>query len=52
MPDLLRLDISLPVMDGFTMLVIVPIDEILQDIQIIALNSREIKGDREEIFPY
>lgn len=39
-------------MDGFTMLVIVPIDEILQDIQIIALNSREIKGDREEIFPY
>ncbi|MFH0966773.1 MAG: response regulator, partial [Methanobacteriota archaeon] len=49
LPDLILLDISLPVMDGFEVLDDLKHDKTTQNIPIIALTARAMKGDREEI---
>lgn len=48
-PDLILLDISLPVMDGFEVLDILRSDNFLREIPVIALTARAMKGDRGEI---
>lgn len=48
-PDLILLDISLPVMDGFEVLDQLRKDECLMHTPVIALTARAMKGDREEI---
>jgi len=48
-PDLILLDISLPVMDGFEVLDLLRKDECLMHTPVIALTARAMKGDREEI---
>lgn len=48
-PDLILLDISLPVLDGFKVLDAIRKEELLRHIPIIALTARAMKGDREEI---
>jgi CheY-like chemotaxis protein len=48
-PDLILLDISLPVMDGFAVIAALREDEALKHIPVIALTARAMKGDREEI---
>lgn len=48
-PDLILLDISLPVMDGFAVLDSLKHDEHLAAIPVIAITARAMKGDREEM---
>jgi CheY-like chemotaxis protein len=48
-PDIIFLDISLPLMDGFEVLNTLKTDESLKHIPVIALTARAMKGDREEI---
>jgi signal transduction histidine kinase/DNA-binding response OmpR family regulator/HAMP domain-containing protein len=48
-PDLIFLDISLPLMDGFEVLNTLKADESLKHIPVIALTARAMKGDRKEI---
>ncbi|MCD6285132.1 MAG: response regulator [Anaerolineae bacterium] len=52
MPDLILMDISLPVMDGIKALSAIRKDSTLQHIPVIALTARAMKGDREEILAY
>jgi len=49
LPDLILMDISLPVTDGFTALAEIRADEGLCPIPVIALTARAMTGDREEI---
>lgn len=51
-PDLILLDISLPVMDGFKTLDALRRDEALRPIPIVALTARAMKGDREAMLEY
>jgi len=48
-PDLILMDISLPVMDGMSAFEEIRKTEVLQDIPVIAITARAMKGSREEI---
>jgi CheY-like chemotaxis protein len=48
-PDLIIMDIGLPVMDGLSAVEILKKDEKTKDIPILALTSYAMKGDREKI---
>lgn len=48
-PDLILLDIQMPVMNGFTSLGILKEDPALGGTKIIALTSFAMKGDRERV---
>lgn len=48
-PDLILLDMQMPVMDGFTALKLLKSDAKTMDIKIIAVTSFAMKGDREKI---
>jgi len=52
MPNLILMDISLPVMDGIKALSGIRKDSTLQHIPVIALTASAMKGDREEILAY
>ncbi len=49
LPDLILMDISLPVTDGFAALEEIRADETLCPIPVVALTARAMSGDREEI---
>ncbi|UCE40876.1 MAG: response regulator [Candidatus Aminicenantes bacterium] len=49
LPDLIIMDIGLPVMDGLSAVEILKKDEKTKDIPILALTSYAMKGDREKI---
>jgi len=51
-PDLILLDISLPLMDGFQVLAELRKEEPLMHIPVIALTARAMKGDREQILAH
>jgi signal transduction histidine kinase/CheY-like chemotaxis protein/CHASE3 domain sensor protein len=51
-PDLILMDLSMPVMDGFTMLDAIRREDHLKRIPVIAVTARAMKGDREEILSY
>ncbi|MCX6690639.1 MAG: response regulator [Methanoregula sp.] len=48
-PDLILLDISLPVMDGFAVFAEIRKDPAIRHIPVVALTARAMKGDREDI---
>lgn len=48
-PDLIILDIQMPVMNGFTFLETIKKDSLLQNIKIIVVTSYAMKGDKEKI---
>jgi CheY-like chemotaxis protein len=48
-PDLIIMDIGLPVMDGLSAVEILKKDEKTREIPILALTSYAMKGDREKI---
>jgi len=48
-PDLVLLDMSLPKMDGFTVVRKVKEDRKAGSIPVIALTARAMKGDREKV---
>ncbi len=48
-PSLVLLDISLPGLDGFSVLKEIKKNEALQHIPVIALTARAMKGDREDL---
>ena len=48
-PDLIIMDIGLPVMNGLSAVEILKKDEKTKDIPILALTSYAMKGDREKI---
>ncbi len=48
-PDLIIMDIGLPLMDGLSASAILKKDEKTKDIPILALTSYAMKGDREKI---
>lgn len=47
-PDLLLLDISLPEMDGPSVLKEIRADPVLRDLPVIALTAHAMRGDREK----
>ena len=47
-PDLMLLDMNLPVMDGWTVAKTLKDDEATRDIRIIALTAHAMAGDREK----
>jgi two-component system cell cycle response regulator DivK len=47
-PDLMLLDMNLPVMDGWTVAQTLKADEATKDIRIIALTAHAMAGDREK----
>jgi PAS domain S-box-containing protein len=51
-PDLILLDISLPEMDGYSVLKEIKKDKQLQYIPVIALTARAMKGDREDLLSH
>jgi CheY-like chemotaxis protein len=51
-PDLILMDISLPVMDGILALKGIREEEALREIPVIALTASAMKGSREEILGY
>jgi signal transduction histidine kinase/DNA-binding response OmpR family regulator/HAMP domain-containing protein len=51
-PDLILMDISLPVMDGFQALDAIKDQDALRHIPVIALTASAMKGNREEIVSY
>ena len=46
-PDLILMDLSLPVMDGWEAARRIKADEVLRDIPIIALSAHAMKGDED-----
>jgi CheY-like chemotaxis protein len=48
-PDLILMDIQMPVMDGFTAIKILKNDPVTRDVRIIGVTSYAMKGDREKI---
>lgn len=48
-PDLIIMDIQMPVIDGFAAIEIIKKDPATKDIKIIALTAYAMKGDRERI---
>jgi signal transduction histidine kinase/CheY-like chemotaxis protein/HAMP domain-containing protein len=51
-PDLILMDLSLPVMDGFQALKAIRSQDALRHIPVIALTASAMKGTREEILAY
>jgi CheY-like chemotaxis protein len=51
-PDIILLDIALPDIDGFTVLAEIRKIESLQNIPVIALTARAMKGDPDEILSH
>ena len=51
-PDIILLDISLPEMDGFTVLDELKKSNELRGIPVVALTARSMKGDRENLLAY
>lgn len=49
LPDLILMDIQMPVMDGFTAIALLKEDPATKSIRMIALTSFAMKGDREKI---
>ena len=49
LPDLILMDIQMPVMDGFTALKLLRDNSATRDIKVIALTSFAMSGDREKI---
>ncbi|MEK6697858.1 MAG: response regulator [Nitrospirota bacterium] len=49
LPDLILMDIQMPVMDGFKAIVMLKDDPATQAIKMIALTSFAMRGDREKI---
>ncbi|MEK6743295.1 MAG: response regulator [Nitrospirota bacterium] len=49
LPDLILMDIQMPVMDGFTAIVLLKNDPDTKSIRMIALTSFAMKGDKEKI---
>ncbi|MBI4826047.1 MAG: response regulator [Nitrospirae bacterium] len=49
LPDLILMDIQMPVMDGFTALKLLREDPATRDIKVIALTSFAMSGDRDKI---
>ena len=47
-PDIILMDLSLPVVDGWTVAKILKADTITRSIPIIALTAHAMKGDREK----
>ncbi|NOZ48469.1 MAG: response regulator [Chloroflexi bacterium] len=48
-PDLILMDLALPIMDGFAALAAIREDEALRHIPVVAVTATAMKGDREEI---
>jgi CheY-like chemotaxis protein len=48
-PDLILMDIALPVMDGYATLAAIREDEVLRHILVVAVTASAMKGDRERI---
>lgn len=48
-PDLIFMDVQMPVMDGVTALAVLRKDPETRDIKVVALTSFTMKGDRERI---
>ena len=51
-PDLILMDIAMPVMDGLQALAAIRGDEALRHIPVIAVTASAMKGDREEILAH
>jgi signal transduction histidine kinase/DNA-binding response OmpR family regulator len=51
-PDLILMDIALPVMDGFAALAALREDEALRQIPVIAVTASAMRGNREEILAH
>jgi CheY-like chemotaxis protein len=49
LPDLILMDIQMPLMDGFTAAGILKSEPATKDVKIIALTSLAMRGDREKI---
>jgi CheY-like chemotaxis protein len=49
LPDLILMDIQMPVMDGFTAIALLKEDPATKSISMIALTSFAMKGDKEKI---
>ena len=47
-PDIILLDMMMPVIDGYEMLAILKQDDSLNKIPVIAVTARAMKGDREK----
>ena len=52
MPDLILMDIQMPVMDGITAMDNIRVDENIKNIPVIALTSYAMRGDRERLLPH
>ncbi len=52
LPDLILMDIQMPVMDGITAMDNIKADEITKDIPVIALTSYAMRGDRERLLQH
>jgi signal transduction histidine kinase/CheY-like chemotaxis protein/HAMP domain-containing protein len=48
-PDLILMDLALPVMDGYAALAAIRKDETLRDIPVVAVTASAMKGNRESI---
>ncbi len=51
-PDLILMDVALPVMDGIEALVVIRADAALSHIPVIAVTASAMKGNREEILAH
>ena len=51
-PDLILMDIQMPVMDGITAMDNIRADEKIKDIPVIALTSYAMRGDRERFLQH
>jgi len=49
LPDLILMDIQMPVMDGFKALAILKSDAATKSIRVLAMTSFAMKGDKEKI---
>lgn len=47
-PNIILLDIMMPIMDGYETLAALKQDEIFKEIPVIAVTARAMKGDREK----
>jgi len=51
-PDLVLMDLALPVMDGYATLPLIRDDETLRHIPVVAVTANAMKGDQEEILAH
>ncbi len=49
-PDLIIMDLQMPVMNGFETIKILKSDPVTKDIKVIAVTSFAMAGDREKVF--